>query len=119
MNTVNDLIENDIRIEGIWPVLAYIGTMDSLDSFDDFASDMKDDDLDLRKILQIPDECEEDYEIVEFLCNTLSNKLLVAKAVSPVKEGGSYSWGYTQSHYVSGSSLEEIYENAYRAFIKA
>lgn len=110
--TIRDIIENDIRIKGIWNVKATMYFEGVLDDFFNFHDDLRDGEL--NKLLDIPEEIDEDSWLAEYIENDLDPEILVIQVETPVKKKGEpYSWGYTKSYYAKGKTLQELYNNAY------
>ncbi len=112
---IDDLVNNDIQINAMWNIHAFLSTMDNFDSMDDFGEDIVNGEL--HEVLQIPEEIEDAEDIRNYLLS-LPKTLLIAKLYTPVKEDKFYSWGFTQGAYVIGNTLQELYNAAYRKFVK-
>ena len=112
------MLEQDIKIAGLWNVQMFISTQDDIGSFDgEFAGALSDGDL--HELLEIPDECEEGFMIIDFLREGIAPETLVALIQQPVKHYHDNSksfyssgWGHYQQKWIKGDSLEEIYNQA-------
>lgn len=109
--TLIDIIESNIRIVGIYPVVATMPFEGVFTSFDKFHETLQDGDLD--GLLGINGVDFEESDIPVWIENNFDPNVLFMQIETPVtSDRGGYSWGYTCRYWVKGNSLEELYKNA-------